>query len=581
MDERDIPEEVLQALARGRSAYLHGEYRLAEAANRDALARAERLGSAEGAARAWRYLGLCAYRRGDSTGSARLLEAALVAAEALGWESEVLLIHNHLGATYRKLGRLDDADRVFRDALRRADPRRHLVARARLLGNFGAFLDELGDERAAAEYYARYEELLSLMDDPGRLANAHGLVSRAARMRGDLPTAEAKAREELRLGVTCGQPTREGRGWMHLAQALAAAGRADEAERAFGEAEHRLSTGGDRRTPIEIAVAIGRFFLDTNRIHEAHAQVGRAAAALAALDPSEHEHRARVSELAAKVASAAGLHGEALWHMGEALEGQLRRFEPISDERLRPYTQGRRRALVELARRLLEEAGSVGRGDDEDARVEDLLARLTGAPPRQEPASETVHAWRHRVRTEAELRWSRLLPGLYPGLTEQTRQDLVLADVVSEGPVGDLPRSLLLLFATFERELRARVVSPLGRVPGRPRASQLHQLLAKDRHFGLADITDALIEPASGFGEGDARVSLERRLRDPGALVALRALRAEVTRVDGRRMQAPTAWRNDVAHGRVGPASRLDGDAVRRVLTLGEGAPLGVVLGMG
>jgi hypothetical protein len=45
-------------------------------------------------------------------------------------------------------------------------------------------------------------------------------------------------------------------------------------------------------------------------------------------------------------------------------------------------------------------------------------------------------------------------------------------------------------------------------------------------------------------------------------------------------LQAPTAWRNDVAHGRAWTASRTDGDAVRRALTIGAAAPLRVVLGL-
>jgi hypothetical protein len=133
----------------------------------------------------------------------------------------------------------------------------------------------LGEAQAAAEHYARYEELLGLLDDPGRLANARGLVSRATRLRGDLATALAKAEDERRLGVQVKQPLREGRGWMHMAQAHAAAGDNPQAEHAFAEAAALLADGGDVRTPIEIATARGRFYLGIGRIHDAPRRDGR------------------------------------------------------------------------------------------------------------------------------------------------------------------------------------------------------------------------------------------------------------------------------------------------------------------
>ena len=434
MDAPDIPAEVMAALQRGRTAYTAGDYATAEGADREALSIAEQVGSAAGATRATRLLGLCAYRRGATERSAQLLEGARRSAQEMTWEAEELLVCNHLGATYRKLGRLEEADTVFREALRRADPRRYIEARARLSGSYGAFLDDLGDERAGAEYYARYEELLGLLDDPGRLANAHGLVSRAARMRGDVGLAEAKALEERRLGAQSGQRTREGRGWMHLAQASAASGRHDEADEAFRTADDLLTNPGDARAPIEIASARGRFLLDVGRLHDAYEQVGRARAALDALSGGEHEHRARVSLLAAEVAGQAGLHGEALWHLSNALEAQLHRFDPISDPRLLRFTAGRRRALADLAQHLLDEAGVVDRAPEERSRVEELGRRLTVDLPVAAPAApEPVEQWRLRVRSEAERRWDRLLPGTFATLSPASRGDLVLADVFRRG----------------------------------------------------------------------------------------------------------------------------------------------------
>lgn len=573
----DLPEAVTAALARGREAYLRGDVAEAEREDQTALEAAERAGSVYGAIRAARYLGLCAYRRGESALSAQRLEAARDAAASAGWVAEELLVLNHLGATYRRLGRLEAADRTFRGALARAEGPHLRVARARLLGSFGAFMDDLGEEQAAAEYYGRYEELLAVLDDPSRLANAHGLVSRAARVRGDVATALAKAQAEVRLGDQVRQPLRQGRGWMHIGQALAAAGDFAEAEQAFVRAADNLRPANDARAPVHVAAACGRFYLGQGRIHEAHEQVDVAMAALTALPTSEAELRGRVSILAAEVASAAGLHGESLWHLGNAIEAQLARFEPISDPKLLPFTRRRRADLMELGRRLLRESGEVEREPDERHRVDELLARLSGPVPPGEPGVESVAEWRRRVRLGAETRWGRLLGDVFGALPDRTREELILADVVSQGPVGDLSRSLLLLFTVVERELRQRVFDSLT-TPTVPGTSILHKLKSSRQPLGLGQLVDALVQPSSDRPDSDARSELQRRLPEPERLQALRSLRDKTRGLDGRELVSPIDWRNDLTHGHSWVKSRRDADAIRRAVSLGRRSPLKVAL---
>lgn len=583
MDERDIPEDVRAALERGRAAYREQRYADAEREDGEAQARAIRAGSAAGEIRATRLLGLCAYRRGALVRSAEQLEEARERARGAEWVSEELLACNHLGATYRKLGRLEAADRVFREALERANPRDFLEARARLLGNYGAFLDDLGDERAAAEMYARHEELLGLLDDPGRLANARGLVSRASRMRGDVAQAEAKAQDEIRLGGRARSPLREGRGWLHLAQARAEAGGAADADAAFRAAAALIGGSGEPRVRVELALAQGRFLLGAGRLQEADEAVSRARTAIEDLSDQEDEHRARVYTLAAEVAGAAGLHGEALWYLERALEAQLRRFEPIADPALRRLTVGRRRELLALAHRLTEEAGLVERGPDELRRVDALLARLGDPPiPHDPPLAEPMDRWRARVREEATRRWSRLLPGAFTDLSESTRSDLLLADVVAQGPVGDLSRSLFLILTTIERELRDRLLVPLRQGAALSRGgrtgSRLRRLLADDRPPGLGEMLVAFLESPSSFADDDPLRALRARLSQSTALDTFARLREGVTSVDGHALPSPHELRNRIAHGEPWAESRTAADAVRRALTLGPGAPLGRIL---
>ncbi len=582
MDAFELPEAVVAALAAARAAYAQREFAVASVRNEEARRIARELGSRLGEIRATRYLGLCGYRRGMLVESEALLREARAGAVALGWAEEELLVCNHLGATLRKLGRLDDADAVFRWALACADSGTDLSARARLTMNYGAFLDDLGDRDAADDKYAEAERLLERLDAPGRLANARGLVSRAARLRGDARTALEKAESERLLGRQAGEALRESRGWLHIAQAKALLNDDRGAEEAFLNAEEALAGKADVRSPIELAVARGEFFLARRRLVEADARVVAALDALEALSKGEHEHRAHVHQLAARVAAASGLHGEALWHLGEALEAQLARFEPIADPRLAALTGNRRRELTELGARLLHEAGAVERESEEEARVKALLTRLhVDAPPQLAPPREWVDVWRTRVRVEAEERWGDLLPDVFDTLSPASRGDLVLSDVVYHGHVGDLPRSLLLLFVTLERELRERVFRPLGEQGGeRERGSKLDRLLRPGRRYGLGEMLEALSEWPTDVSPEDAWLRLERRLGSITTLRNLARLRAPGRRVDGAVVRTPVAARNAIAHGE--PWSwdmrRIEADAVKRALALGPESPLAVVL---
>ncbi|NOY28296.1 MAG: tetratricopeptide repeat protein [Oligoflexia bacterium] len=584
MSQPSLPPQVRAALCRGRQAYLRRAYDQARVEDQQALSLAERLGSKHGQVRALRLLGLCTYRTGQVEESRDYLDRALSLAEEIGWHDEALLVCNHLGATLRKLGQLDRADQVFREALSRATPKEHLAARARLCGSYGAFLDDLGQAQAAAEHYARYEELLGMLDDPGRLANARGLMSRACRLRGDIATAEAKAREECLLGARTGQPLREGRGFKHLAQALAARGDAAGAERAFNSARQLLDGSGDVRTPIQLATALGSFYLDQGRIHDAHSQVQLALSHLDHLSDSEHEHRASVSLLAAQVGSAAGLHGEAFWHMANALESQIKRFEPISGSALREITEHRRQQIIDLAGELLHEAGVVDRDQAERKRIDELVDRLHGeAPKRPPPPAEAVEQWRSRVRAHARERWRRLLPDSFDHLADGSRSDLLLADMVSQGPVDDLPRSLFLMFATIERELRTRVIDPLRSGSGsQAEGSKLAKLLSNRQKGapGLGTLVTVLRQHPGDLPPNDPLCRFRRLANSAPVVEALGVLRQDLTGVDGRHVDSPLKQRNAIAHGRLIALGRTDADAVRRVLTLGAKAVLMAVMSL-
>src|SRR5205823_5609546 len=121
---------------------------------------------------------------------------------------DYLLVQNHLGATLRSLGRLEEAHVVFTAAIKKAGST-WLRARGRLLGNLGALLDEFGQRAHADDSYARYDELMSAFNDPHRIANARGLVGRSAELRGDYELAARYYKDEFEYAKKVGDKARQ------------------------------------------------------------------------------------------------------------------------------------------------------------------------------------------------------------------------------------------------------------------------------------------------------------------------------------------------------------------------------------
>ena len=573
-----VQEKVRELLEGARSAYIQGGYAAAEGLNKRALVAARELDCRAGEVRALRYFGLCAYRLGEAERSVLRLRDALAAAEALGWMSEQLLVRNHLGASLRKAGDLQQAHDVLAQGLEIALGAEFLMERIRLLGNMGALCDDLGDLDAAADFYGRYQELLGLTGDVSRQANAAGLNSRVQRLRGRHDDALKSARLEKQLGSQVQNTVRASRGALHEAQVLSASGRHAEAREALDAAQRLLADRGDGRHVVRLAGARARACLDAGEIFEAdaHARAGWEALLQAGLD-RELEMTARLSEISADVSSAAGLHGEALWYVGKALDAHLERFESISSESLRDLTRGRRGQLCAMAERLLAEEGSVGRASDETERVRSLMDRLSAydeTPPVPHGALLDVKRWRSELEEVSTVRWRAMLGAGIDQLGAGTRGDLVLSDLLGHGPVGDLPRSLFLLLTALERELYQRVFKPLGRLlPDRLLSQSSYRVLrGSDRPPAMGGMLHFLAHTPESPIQESVAVDAWRRLRALAQQLDLAS-----NSLDGKATLTPMALRNAIAHGRETRLSRLQADRIRRVLSLGVDAPLRVV----
>ena len=569
----EVHHEVAGLLREAREAYVAGNYRRAESLDAAAKERAGSLGCVAGVVRAQRLLGLCSYRLGEAQTSVARLEEALAAAERLDWVAEGLLVRNHLGASLRKTGDLERAHEVLHRGLEAARGREFLAIRARLLGSMGALLDDLGDLDAAADHYARYQELLWLTDDAARQANAAGLVGRVQRLRGNHGAALASARDERRLGRVAGVAVREARGALHEAQALVGLGQHDEAEQALDLAERLIREKGDPRNLV--------------RLLGARAEAARARGDLLTADRfctsawrdladaglgREAETRARQAEMSAQVSSALGLHGEALWHLGVALEGHLERYGSIKSEGVASLTRHRRAQLRTLATALLDEEGSVERSTAEHARVLELVQRLdsvAGASSSVERGTRNLADWRSEIRSESSKRWGRVFGDDVERLHSETRADLVLVDVLAHGPVGDLARSLFLLFSSLEREFFLRVFDPLrGIGPERLRvkAKKSREVLKARNPPSLGQMCEFVEEESPALI--GSRPDIGRHWES--IVDAGRALSAAPMCLDGVEGRPPRKLRNAIAHGRGTALERLEADAIRRAVILRE-----------
>src|SRR5437016_6052004 len=164
-----LPDDLRRLEDEARDHYRRANFARALELDRELLAAADRCAHRLARIVAHRFIGLCLYRLGRIDESQQALEAALAMARDAQEIEQTLLICNHLGATLRRAGRLDEAYRVFDEALGEATVPRYMLPRARLLANFGALHDELGQRAAADDCYSRYEELIELLQQEHRL----------------------------------------------------------------------------------------------------------------------------------------------------------------------------------------------------------------------------------------------------------------------------------------------------------------------------------------------------------------------------------------------------------------------------
>lgn len=534
---------------------------------------------------ALRGSGLCHYRLGDYRSS----EVHLRKAQALASAFEDPVLHcrldDHLANTLRRLGRPDQSLDLLTHALRATEAldladHRCLAVRARLLASIGSLYEEFGRSPEADDQFARVEELTQIIKFDPQLRNARAHSGGTALRRGDFDGAIRRYQDELRLAGS--HPAFRAQALHHLGSAHAAAGSSVEAEARFEEALQVCDDHDTGHRAVSARVAYARFLRQQARYVEAFRRLDEAQPLADSLEIAAL--RATLREELAQTCHDVGLHGEAMWHLEQAVT-ILDGLRAEMSKEVRELSAPRWERLEALVRRLVIEAATVPRTGTDVERLSDLVHRVSGKPLDQFPHTKTDLGWDWQRRQQEAGRtiWDRLLEGDLERLDDATARDLVRSEIAYHGAVDDLGRSVHLLAVAVERLLRERLLVPLASfIPKRdaPEDESRKHLEFRLREPDRVSLGD-LIEIAVRLGGtpietlGPAWRPLATRLEDQRPHIApLAALRVGLTSLAGTSRQLPQ-MRNDVAHGRADDGiDRLMVDAVKRHLTLTPGPPL-------
>lgn len=587
-----LPPEPAKWFLEARAAYLQADFKMALQLDRKVLAWADAHQHRTGQILGHRFIGLCHFRLDALVESTDHLNVALKLAEDASCLPQVLLCANHLGATLRRDGKLLEAYELFRKHLERATLPNYIHERARLYGNYGALLDQLGQRAAADDAYARMEELCELIGNDDRLANARGLAARSADLRQDQETALRKYEDERRLAEQSGNVARQVAATLHMARMNGKLQRFEEAERLCGEGlklaqvqEHKGRLIDAWECRAEISQRQGKL--------AASYQASRNALRLLSKLTDHAEKRANNLHRLAVICRDAGLHGDALHHLMQSARIRWKLFEPLrAHERLAKMAQDRLLELKELARELLQEGSRVKREPEDRSAIPSLIRQIWKPPGENQsdeeleaqlgsPPPEDISLWPERQRKKAEALWKDLLlPDTFTELSSDSQEDLKRSELSYSTTVSDLPRVAHLLAIVVERELRDRIIIPAAQVVVRDKQTR------KDwKRLSLGDILNVLemrySKRRSALQDAQRMEHYIAQALGPQNEIVGRILRLKqpLQRADnpGEPFKL-VELRNAVAHGedfsRFPKLNRLTVDAVKRALVLEDDPPL-------
>ncbi len=582
-----LPPEPAKCFLDARAAYLQADFKTALQLDTQVLDWADAHQHLIGQILGHRFIGLCHFRLDALDASTNHLTEALRLAEDASCLPQVLLCANHLGATLRRAGKLLEAYELFRKYLERATLPDYIHERARLYGNYGALLDQLGQRAAADDGYARLEELCELLGNPDRLANARGLAARSADLRQDQETALHKYEDERRLAEQSGNVARQVAATLHMARMNGKLKRFRIAEK-LCEQGLKLAQAQKHKGRLIDAWECRAEISQLQGKLAASYQASRNALRLLSKLTDHAEKRANNLHRLAVICRDAGLHGEALHHLMDAAQVRWKLFAPLrAHERLAKMAQDRLLELKELARELVQEGSRVKREAEERTPITQLIRQIWNPPGKNlsdeelsaqlgSPPPEDMSQWPERQREKAVALWKkRLLPNTFTKLLPASQKDLVRAELAYSTTVSDLARVAHLLAVVVERELRERIIIPAAKA-----VFQEQPLPERWERVSLGDILGVLAGTGNLPKAKGVKEFIAQELGPQNEIVdRILRLNTPLQREDkrGERFKL-VELRNAVAHGeevrRFPKLNRLTVDAVKRALVLEDDPPL-------
>lgn len=532
----DLPSDLAQNLDQAREFYKKGNYRDSLRRNREVSEQADRRGIGLGRILGRRFAGLCHYRLDEFPASEGLYDEALTLAKGAGEIEQALLIQNHLGATLRSSGRLLLAYKLFKEAVSEAEINNYPIARARLLANFGALLDELGERDEADRCYARYEALVN--EHGGGIhqqANALALTGRSALKRGGgegLATAREKFEEELRLANMLGEPLRQVAATLHLAAINRVEGRLSEASQ-LCEAALDMARRLDHKRRLADALEEKGLML------HALQNLGGAMRTLdeAVLVAQGHrEKRAHVYASMVPLCLQAGLNAEAFWYLHQAVTIRSDLYKPLRAEPELAHHGAKRLKEMDRLRQEVDklEAGRERPSPDWQHRMREVAVAVHGEALPTPAGGASIK----QIKEESRARLKLLMEDDFEQLHPDSQDELVHAEVDYHSDSNQLREVARKCAVVLERELRSRDPEPKTK---------------KDYYRGLSELIERLAER---IGETWPREVRKIRDLDDGT---------EIDLVDAR---------NSGAHGKddgYRDITLLQVDAIKRALFIHPG----------
>jgi predicted ATPase/class 3 adenylate cyclase len=257
----------------GTVAFFQGDYTTARTYDEQALQHFQTLGDQQEIARTLDSIGSDISMGKDRAAAIDWYKHALAIYEQVGCHEGISLTLCNLGDNYRDCGMYGQALTVLEQGLELSRAVRSQWSEGFFLGCQGWLLLNLGAYEASAAAFAHALAVVQAIEDQSGVAWVMAGLSVLTRRQGRFAEAEKQAQQVIDLALVMGERTREGEGWLHQGDVLAAMGKFDEAQTCYASAQAAWEETEQTANVLEVLAAQAQLALRRGNIEEAYARV--------------------------------------------------------------------------------------------------------------------------------------------------------------------------------------------------------------------------------------------------------------------------------------------------------------------